>query len=113
MSAAQPLSLASSALPRERCNVLQDAPFPLYDQVKAEHVVPGMRHLFAELNAEVTSGLHTHQPRPLHRSRAMLCHELSAVLHASQACVSLLSMLCTLCITIRRIDVRSKREGTT
>ena len=32
---------------------MQDAPFPLYVQVNAEHVVPGMRQLLAELNAQV------------------------------------------------------------
>jgi Zn-dependent oligopeptidase len=31
----------------------QDAVFPLYDQVKAEHVVPGMRALLKQLHAEI------------------------------------------------------------
>lgn len=33
--------------------VLQEAVFPLYDQVKAEHVVPGMRALLKQLHAEI------------------------------------------------------------
>lgn len=33
--------------------VLQDSPFPAYSEVKAEHVVPGIRALLAELHAEV------------------------------------------------------------
>jgi oligopeptidase A len=36
-----------------RLSVLQDAVFPLYDQVKAEHVVPGMRALLKQLHAEI------------------------------------------------------------
>lgn len=32
---------------------LQDSPFPAYSEVKAEHVVPGIRALLAELHAEV------------------------------------------------------------
>lgn len=33
--------------------VQQDVVFPLYDQVKAEHVVPGMRSLLADLHKEI------------------------------------------------------------
>lgn len=33
--------------------LLSDAVFPLYDQVKAEHVVPGMRALLKQLHAEI------------------------------------------------------------
>lgn len=32
---------------------LQDSPFPLFDQVKAEHVVPGITKLLEELNADL------------------------------------------------------------
>ena len=32
---------------------LQNSPFPAYDRVKPEHVVPGIRALLAELHAEV------------------------------------------------------------
>jgi hypothetical protein len=32
---------------------LQDVVFPLYDQVKPEHVVPGMRALLAQLHKEI------------------------------------------------------------
>jgi hypothetical protein len=32
---------------------LQEVVFPLYDQVKSEHVVPGMRALFKQLHAEI------------------------------------------------------------
>lgn len=31
----------------------QDSPFPAYSEVKAEHVVPGIRALLADLHAEV------------------------------------------------------------
>lgn len=38
----------------------QDSPFPAFSEVKAEHVVPGVRTLLAELNAEVRAGcVHT------------------------------------------------------
>ena len=33
--------------------LLQDSPFPRYSEVKAEHVVPGIRSLLAELHAEI------------------------------------------------------------
>lgn len=33
--------------------LLTDEPFPLWDQVKAEHVVPGMTTLFSQLHAEI------------------------------------------------------------
>eukprot|EP00879_Flechtneria_rotunda_P027088 GHRR01028954.1.p1 GENE.GHRR01028954.1~~GHRR01028954.1.p1 ORF type:complete len:258 (+),score=79.35 GHRR01028954.1:165-938(+) len=33
--------------------LLQDVVFPLYDQVKAEHVVPGMRALLAQLHKDI------------------------------------------------------------
>ena len=33
--------------------LLQDSPFPRYSEVKAEHVVPGIRSLLAELHAEL------------------------------------------------------------
>lgn len=32
---------------------MQDSPFPAYSEVKADHVVPGIRALLAELHAEV------------------------------------------------------------
>ena len=32
---------------------MQDTPFPLFDEVKAEHVVPGITQLLDELNAEL------------------------------------------------------------
>jgi oligopeptidase A len=32
---------------------LQDVVFPLYDQVKPEHVVPGMRALLAQLHKDI------------------------------------------------------------
>ena len=32
---------------------VQDSPFPLFDEVKAEHVVPGITQLLDELNAEL------------------------------------------------------------
>jgi len=32
---------------------LQDAVFPLYDKVEAQHVVPGMRALLKQLHAEI------------------------------------------------------------
>jgi hypothetical protein len=32
---------------------LQDAVFPLYDQVKPEHVVPGMRALLGQLHTDI------------------------------------------------------------
>ena len=32
---------------------MQDAPFPLFDEVTAEHVVPGITQLLDELNAEL------------------------------------------------------------
>lgn len=32
---------------------LQDTALPLYDQVKAEHVVPGTKHVLAQLHAEI------------------------------------------------------------
>ena len=32
---------------------LQDSPFPLFDEVKAEHVVPGITQLLDEVNAEL------------------------------------------------------------
>jgi oligopeptidase A len=32
---------------------LQDTPFPLFDEVKVEHVVPGITQLLDELNAEL------------------------------------------------------------
>ena len=31
----------------------QDSPFPLYDQVKAEHVVPGIKALLAQMHREI------------------------------------------------------------
>jgi hypothetical protein len=37
----------------QRRTAHQTAKFPRYDLVKAEHVVPGMRHLLAELNAQL------------------------------------------------------------
>lgn len=35
--------------------LLQDSTFPLFDQIKAEHVVPGIRALLKELNQEIDS----------------------------------------------------------
>jgi len=37
---------------RQACRA-QDAPLPLFDQVQAEHVVPGITALVAQLNAEI------------------------------------------------------------
>ena len=37
---------------RQVCRA-QDAPLPLFDQVQAEHVVPGITALVAQLNAEI------------------------------------------------------------
>ena len=33
---------------------LQDVPIPLFDKVKAEHVVPGMKALLEQLHQEIT-----------------------------------------------------------
>ena len=44
------LGKKSNPLP---CVLLQDAPLPLFDQVKAEDVVPGITQLIKELNEEV------------------------------------------------------------
>ncbi|KAG1679836.1 hypothetical protein FOA52_012749 [Chlamydomonas sp. UWO 241] len=35
--------------------LLADAPFPLFDQVQAKHVVPGMRALIKQVNAEISA----------------------------------------------------------
>lgn len=32
---------------------MQESEFPLYDQVKAEHIVPGVRALLEKLSAEI------------------------------------------------------------
>lgn len=46
-------SVKSMYISRLLCSILQDSAFPLYDQVKAEHVVPGITQLLADLNAEI------------------------------------------------------------
>ena len=46
------MSYCYTDMPKITC-VPQDSAFPLYDQVKAEHVVPGVTQLLADLNAEI------------------------------------------------------------
>ena len=43
-----------SSVPRQQCLLgSQDAPLPLFDQIKAEDVVPGITALVNELNSEL------------------------------------------------------------
>ena len=43
----------ASDLRKSRCTSLQESPFPLFDEVKAEDVVPGITQLLDDLNAQL------------------------------------------------------------
>jgi oligopeptidase A len=45
--------LAHNPTPSHNTSTPQDVVFPLYDQVKPEHVVPGMRVLLAQLHKDI------------------------------------------------------------
>jgi hypothetical protein len=66
---------------------LQDTQFPLFDEVKAEHVVPGINQLIKDLNAEVDVLEKTVQPKweslvePLERIVDRLSRAWSTVSH--------------------------------
>ncbi|EIE24885.1 peptidase M3 family protein [Coccomyxa subellipsoidea C-169] len=67
--------------------LLTDAPFPLFDQVKAEHVVPGITKLIEDLNAELDELEKTVQPtwsslvEPLERLTDSISRAWSTVSH--------------------------------
>lgn len=67
--------------------LLQDTPFPLFDQVKAEHVMPGIIKLIEDLNAELDELEKTVQPtwsslvEPLERLTDSISRAWSTVSH--------------------------------
>lgn len=74
--------------------LLTDSAFPLYDAVKAEHVVPGITQLLADLNAEIDQLEQSVQPtfeglvEPLERISDRLGRAWGTVSHLKAVCDS-------------------------
>ena len=70
---------------------MQDTQFPLFDEVKAEHVVPGITQLIEELNAELDELEKTVQPtwsslvEPLEKISDRISRAWSTVSHLKVA----------------------------
>ena len=83
---------ASSSMPSEAPGVVQDAAFPLFDQVQAEHVVPGITALVAQLNKEIDALEESVEPtweglvEPLERISDRLSRAWGVVSHLKVCC---------------------------
>lgn len=72
--------------------LLTDSSFPLYDQVKAHHVVPGIQQILADLNAEIDQLEKSVQPtfeglvEPLERISDRLGRAWGTVSHLKAVC---------------------------